>query len=78
MKKCLECVWYVRTKRLDYCKAKSEFCPLNYVNCAKFMSKDDLEIEKLKKFKEWVKEYRSWDEERKEKWFYDRWKDSES
>lgn len=37
------------------------------------MSKDDWEIEKLKEFKEWFKDYRTWDEERKEKWIYERW-----
>ena len=72
MDRCLECVWYVRTEHWDYCKEKKEYCPLSY-DCVKYMSKDDWEIEKLKEFKEWFKDFRTWDEERKEKWFYERW-----
>lgn len=72
MDKCLECVWYVRIEHWDYCKVKKEYCPLSY-DCGDYMSKDDWEIERLKEFKEWFKDFRTWDEERKEKWIYERW-----
>ena len=73
MDKCLECVWYVKNEHWDYCKKKREYYPLSY-DCVDDMTSDEWEIEKLKEFREWIKVFRTWDEEKKEKWFYERWK----
>ena len=68
--KCDECVWWVKSKNWDYCLKERIFYP---VGCKMMITKDDLEIERLEEFKEWLKDYRTWDEEKKERWIYERW-----
>lgn len=70
MNECNECVWLVKDKNWDYCLKERIFYP---VGCEMMITRDDLEIERMEEFKEWLKDYRTWDEERREQWIYERW-----
>ena len=70
MNKCDECVWLVKDENWDYCLKEREFSP---IDCGLPLTRDDLEIERVEEFKEWIKDYRTWDKEKKEKWIYERW-----